>query len=221
MTFHVLLVEAVNLDQSESLLANLEEQGYEVFLTHSPEAAVEKTKTLWPNLIVFNSTHSPHNIPSLQTAIDQINLDIPYVVVGDRNHLSAKANAETILVAPGKPQQLSQGIKKAAANQKNRFIRLPDLTLDCYQYQVLHAGQAYSLTPKEFKLLYLLISNSDQILSRKTIMQEVWETDYLGDTRTLDVHIRWIREKIEKNPSRPQRLITIRGVGYRFVVNPE
>jgi two-component system phosphate regulon response regulator PhoB len=86
---------------------------------------------------------------------------------------------------------------------------------------VLHAGQAYSLTPKEFKLLYLLISNSDQILSRKTIMQEVWETDYLGDTRTLDVHIRWIREKIEKNPSRPQRLITIRGVGYRFVVNPE
>ncbi len=221
MTFHVLLVEAVNLDQSESLLANLEDQGYEVFMTHTPEATVEKTKTLWPNLIVFNSTHSPLNIPSLQAAIDQIHLDIPYVVVGDRNHLSAKANAETILVAPGKPQQLSQGIKKATANQKNRFVRLPDLTLDCYQYQVLHEGQAYSLTPKEFKLLHLLISNSDQILSRKTIMQEVWETDYLGDTRTLDVHIRWIREKIEKNPSRPQRLITIRGVGYRFVVNPE
>jgi two-component system phosphate regulon response regulator PhoB len=107
------------------------------------------------------------------------------------------------------------------ANQKNRFVRLPDLIVDRHQRQVLCQGRAHSLTPKEFRLLSLLINHSDQILSRKTIMQEVWETDYLGDTRTLDVHIRWIREKIEKNPSRPQRLITIRGVGYRFVANPE
>jgi two-component system phosphate regulon response regulator PhoB len=69
--------------------------------------------------------------------------------------------------------------------------------------------------------LYLLTSHPNQVLSRKTIMQEVWETDYLGDTRTLDVHIRWLREKIEDNPSRPQRLITIRGTGYRFILDPE
>ena len=86
---------------------------------------------------------------------------------------------------------------------------------------MLRQGQIYSLTPKEFKLLNLLVSSPDQIFSRKVIMQEVWETDYLGDTRTLDVHIRWIREKIEDNPSRPQRVITIRGVGYRFILNPE
>jgi DNA-binding response OmpR family regulator len=52
-------------------------------------------------------------------------------------------------------------------------------------------------------------------------MQEVWETDYLGDTRTLDVHIRWLREKIEENPSRPRHLITVRGVGYHFIAEPE
>jgi DNA-binding response OmpR family regulator len=60
------------------------------------------------------------------------------------------------------------------------------------------------------------MENAGEVLSRGTIMKEVWETDYLGDTRTLDVHIRWVREKLEDNPSRPQYIITVRGVGYRF-----
>ncbi|MCK6630471.1 MAG: response regulator transcription factor [Anaerolineae bacterium] len=220
MTMHVLLIENSSLDQSESLLANLTEQGYEVAVSATPEAALETTKTLWPNLIVFNSANALFNLASFQLALDQTNLNVPYVVVGDKN-LAADTNFETIVVAPGKTQQLNQGLKKAASNQKNRFVRVPGLTLDCYKHQMLRQGKIYNLTPKEFKLLYLLVSNHDQVLSRKTIMQEVWETDYLGDTRTLDVHIRWIREKIEDNPSRPQRLITIRGTGYRFILNPE
>jgi DNA-binding response OmpR family regulator len=61
-----------------------------------------------------------------------------------------------------------------------------------------------------------LMENAGEVLNRGTIMKEVWETDYLGDTRTLDVHIRWVREKLEDNPSRPQYIITVRGVGYRF-----
>ncbi len=217
---HVLLIENSSLDQSESLLANLTEQGYEVSMSATPEAALETTKTLWPNLIVFNSANTLFNLASFQRTLNQTNLNVPYVVVGDKN-LAADSDLETIVVAPGKPQQLNQGLKKAASNQKNRFVRAPGLTLDCYKHQMLRQGKIYNLTPKEFKLLYLLIGHQDQILSRRTIMQEVWETDYLGDTRTLDVHIRWLREKIEENPSRPQRLITIRGTGYRFVLNPE
>jgi DNA-binding response OmpR family regulator len=220
MTMHVLLIENNNLDQTESLLANLKDQGYQVAISDTPEAAVETTKTLWPNLIVFNSTNSFLNLATFQQAIDRMNLNIPYVVVGDKT-LAVEVGADTILVAPDKPQQLSQGLKKATSHQKNRFVRLPGLTLDCYMHQVLRNGKTYSLTPKEFKLLYLLVNNHDQVLSRKTIMLEVWETEYLGDTRTLDVHIRWIREKIEDNPSRPQRLMTIRGTGYRFILNPE
>ncbi len=221
MTVQILLVEDANLDQSKSLLTNLEDQGYQVLITHTPEAALEKTKVLWPNLIVFNSSSSLLNLPNFQAAIDQFNLKIPYVIVGDKNDLITEAGADIILVTPGKLQQLTQGIKKAMANQQDRFMRLPDFTLDCQHHQVLREGQVYDLTPKEFRLLYLLMSHPDEILSRKTIMQEVWETDYLGDTRTLDVHIRWIREKIEQNPGHPERLITIRGVGYRFVANLE
>jgi DNA-binding response OmpR family regulator len=220
VTMHVLLIENNNLDQSQSLLGNLKDQGYQVVTSYTPEAAVETTKTLWPNLIVFNSTNTPFNLASFQQAIDEMQLNIPYLVVGDKT-IAPQIGADTILVAPGKLQQLTQGLKKATATQKNRFVRLPGLTLDCYRHQVLRNAQIYSLTPKEFKLLYLLVSRPDQILSRKIIMQEVWETNYLGDTRTLDVHIRWIREKIEENPSHPQRLITIRGTGYRFILNPE
>lgn len=220
MTMHVLLIENSGLDQSESLFANLTEQGYEVAVSATPEAALETTKTLWPNLIVFNSANTLFNLVNFQVALNKTNLNVPYVVVGDKN-LVMYAGSETIVVAPGKSQQLSQGLKKAASNQKNRFVRLPGLTLDCYKHQMLRNSRIYNLTPKEFKLLHLLINHHDQILSRKTIMQEVWETDYLGDTRTLDVHIRWLREKIEDNPSRPQRLITIRGTGYRFILSPE
>lgn len=219
MTIHVLLIEDAALDQAKSLAANLEEQGFHVSTTHSPEAAVEYTKTLWPNLIIVNSAQSIF-YSALKVAIDQINLKIPFMVIGDKAP-PHQINSDTIIVSADKPQQFNQSVKKATSMQKDRFIRLPGLIIDTFQAQVLRDVQAYSLTPKEFKLLCLLVSHHDQILSRKTIMQEVWETNYLGDTRTLDVHIRWIREKIEENPSRPVRLMTIRGLGYRFVLNPE
>ena len=64
------------------------------------------------------------------------------------------------------------------------------------------------------------MEHADEALSRGTIMKEVWETDYLGDTRTLDVHIRWLREKLEDDPSHPRLIITVRGVGYRFLPQP-
>lgn len=80
------------------------------------------------------------------------------------------------------------------------------------------SGQ-YPMTPKQCALLKLLMSNQGEVVERRKIMESVWETSYLDDTRTLDVHIRWLRERIEQNPSKPIYLKTIRGVGYRFSVN--
>ena len=221
MTMRVLLIENNRLDKSKSLLSNLENQDYEVVVVHTPKAAAEKTGTLWPNLIVFNSVKSRSKLPGFQKAINKLNLNIPFVVVGDQDHLSSAANTDTIFVASDNPQQLDSEIKKATAKQKDRFIRLPELTVDCQQRQLLRHNKCYHLTPKGFRLLHLLIDHQNRDLSRKAIMKNVWETDYMGDTRTLDVHIRWLREKIEDNPSRPRRLITIRGIGYRFIKNPD
>lgn len=221
LNMHVLLVENDNLDKTKSLISNLEGQGHDVCLVHTPENATKQATVLWPNLVVFHPGHEPLDMAGFQAAIAETRLDIPHIFVGQKNQLAHEISANTILVAPDKLQQLTQSIQKATAKQKNRFLRFPDLVVDCNHLNVLRNGKSYSLTPKEFKLLHLLVTHHDEVLSRKLIMQKVWETDYMGDTRTLDVHIRWLREKIEKYPSRPRRLITIRGLGYRFIVNPD
>lgn len=218
---HVLLIETNKLEQQESLHGSLEEQGHQVWLVHTPETASKKTATVWPNLIVLNPARGQFDIAVFQKAIDKAELDIPQIVVGKRSQLDQEVDRDTILVAPNKPQQLNQSIHKATAKQRNRFLRLPSLTVDCHNHKILRDRKTYSLTPKEFRLLHLLIENRNQVSTRKKIMHAVWETDYMGDTRTLDVHIRWLREKIEKNPSRPKLLITIRGVGYRFISEVE
>lgn len=220
MTVYILLVENRGLAESESLVSDLEGQEFQVTLAHTPETAANKTKSFWPDVIVFNSA-SDIRLSNFQKAINKVNLNIPHVVIGDEDSPLKAANSDTVYAAPDNPQQLIRSVKEAAARQRERFIRFSNLVVDCQQRQVLHNEECYHLTPKTYSLLQLLIDNQDRDLSRKVIMKHVWETDYMGDTRTLDVHIRWLREKIEDDPSRPQRLITIRGVGYRFVADPE
>ena len=215
MTMHILLVENNKLSQPDSLVANLEAQDYHVTVAHTAKVAAQKTEALWPNLVIFNTANFNVKLSKLQHTINQCNLNIPYVVVGEANNQMIADN--TFFSAPGDSDQLKDTIAKATAKQKDRFIRLPDLVIDCRQRQVLRGNQQFHLTPKEFRLLQLLVEYKDRDLSRRAIMKEVWETDYMGDTRTLDVHIRWVREKIEDDPNHPRRLITIRGVGYRLI----
>ncbi len=73
-----------------------------------------------------------------------------------------------------------------------------------------------NLKPKEYELLFYLAKHKNQVLSRDQILESVWGWDYVGDSRTVDVHVRWLREKIEASPANPERIITVRGAGYRF-----
>jgi len=100
-------------------------------------------------------------------------------------------------------------------------LQARNLILDLGARCVIKDGVAAHLTFKECALLELFMTNNGELLTRKRLMKEVWDTDYLGDTRTLDVHIRWLREKIEDDPSSPIFLRTVRGVGYRFEVPKE
>ncbi|MCB0166527.1 MAG: response regulator transcription factor, partial [Anaerolineae bacterium] len=214
-TMHVLLVENDDLDPNTSLLYSLEEGGYEVCLAHTPSSAAQKILSIWPNLIVLNPAQSL-NVIDFKEVVDKTELGVPCIVVGSETHHQGMLDNGLILLDPSQVQELEQRIREAAVNQKDRFLRLPTFMLDYQKQTILRGEQHFSLTPKEFKLLKLLVSYTNQILKRKTIMKEVWETDYMGDTRTLDVHIRWLREKIEDTPSKPKYLITVRGVGYRF-----
>ena len=95
-------------------------------------------------------------------------------------------------------------------------IRIDGLTLDVANRVLFTKDDVYHLTPMECRLLAVLMRHAGQVLSRKYLMREVWRTDYCEDTRTLEVHVCWLRKKIEPDPRRPRYLRTIRGRGYQF-----
>ena len=111
---------------------------------------------------------------------------------------------------------------------KNRRVRPAleklshgDIHIDLENRWVRSNGQAGQMRPKEAKLLAVFLEHPGETLTREFLMKEVWETDYFGDTRTLEVHVCWLRKKIEKNSRRPRFLRTVRGVGYRFEFPPD
>ncbi len=91
-----------------------------------------------------------------------------------------------------------------------------DIEVDLRRRQVSRAGNELVLKPKEYELLVFLMKNRGRAFTREQLLDQVWGYDFAGDTRTVDVHVSWVRQKIEAEPSKPVRLITIRGVGYRF-----
>jgi DNA-binding response OmpR family regulator len=105
---------------------------------------------------------------------------------------------------------------KLLNHHQGSILRVDDLTFNL-QTRCVHRGDRVNrLTPKQALLLQVFMEHAGQTLTRKFLMTTVWNTDYMGDTRTLDVHVRWLREKIEDNPSQPRYLRTVRGIGYRL-----
>lgn len=123
------------------------------------------------------------------------------------NILEVKARLKAIMRRTGKP---------AAAESKSRVVQVGDLVLDCESRRVTIAGKEINLTAKEFDVLELLVFNPNKVYSRENLLYTVWGYEYPGDVRTVDVHIRRLREKIETNPSEPKYVHTKWGVGYYF-----
>ena len=108
-------------------------------------------------------------------------------------------------------------IEKLIATPRAHILQVGDIQMNCRTRLVRRGDAPYQkLTPKQAKLLETLMRHAGQVLTRRYLMKQVWQTDYMGDTRTLDVHIRWVREKIELNPSKPIYITTKRREGYRF-----
>jgi two-component system, OmpR family, response regulator RegX3 len=101
-------------------------------------------------------------------------------------------------------------------SRDNPSLVVGDVALDSDEHLVTVAGEPVSMPLKEFELLHLLLSNVGRVLPRELLIDRVWGVDYVGDTKTLDVHIKRIRAKIEPDPARPERIVTIRGLGYKY-----
>jgi DNA-binding response OmpR family regulator len=99
---------------------------------------------------------------------------------------------------------------------KPEIMEFGNLKIDMTRREITVDGEVVAFKPKEYELLTFLAQHQGQVLSREFILERVWGWDFIGDSRTVDVHVRWLREKIEPDPANPQRIITVRGAGYRF-----
>jgi two-component system OmpR family response regulator len=105
---------------------------------------------------------------------------------------------------------------ETAPSAEREVLEAGDLQVDLRRREASRGGRALSLRPKEFDLLAFFLRNRGRAFTRDQLLNQIWGYDFVGDTRTVDVHIRWLRQKTEEVPGKPSRLITVRGVGYRF-----
>lgn len=133
--------------------------------------------------------------------------------VTDEHHRLTCGN---VLQMPFTSRRVVNRVVKLLSARQQYVLRVGDLGLNLRTRCVHKGDQVKHMTPKQAQLLQVFMEHAGETLKRKFLMETVWNTDYMGDTRTLDVHVRWIREKIEDDPSHPRYLRTVRGIGYRF-----
>ncbi len=122
------------------------------------------------------------------------------------------------LKTPLKMEQTIEYLCEQATQFNGNQLEQGHIRLNIAKRLVTVKGETYRMTPKQCALLHMLMQNHKEVVTRADIMQEIWHTSFLDDTRTLDVHIRWLRERIEHTPSKPKYLVTIRGVGYMLSI---
>ncbi|GMQ78522.1 MAG: response regulator transcription factor [Anaerolineae bacterium] len=217
----VLLLEGRSAG-SKSLGPALDAEGLTVQLEHTGSSAVEWLEANTADLIIYEAS-SMRSI-GIRTCrrIRSVLPDTPIIHCRSRAQSSTRnVEADIYLVQPFTSRKLLNRIKRLlpADDLKEEIVRAGNLTYYVSKRSVDVAGQGESrLTPKLACLLEQFLIHPNEVVSRLQLMENVWNTDYIGDTRTLDVHVRWMREIIEKDPAAPVLLKTVRGMGYIFAI---
>ena len=219
---------------SDIIKFNLEKEGYEVVTAYDGEEALEKVESESPDLIILDlmlpkidglevakRVRAKHTMPIIMVTAKDSELDKVLGLELGADDYVTKPFSNRELVARVKANLRRQATLKAPAEEeKNTDIKVGDLTIHPEAYTVTKRGENINLTHREFELLHYLAQHIGQVINREHLLQTVWGYDYFGDVRTVDVTVRRLREKIEDNPSHPQRLIMRRGVGY-YLANPD
>lgn len=192
----------------------LEDKGWRVIVTSSQKRAMERVGSEQPAIIIVDATATRLAPERLCYHLRQRSPASALLLLIAAGARLPDAPCDSVLVKPFTQRQLSTRLQSLLKERAHRTLQVEGLVLDLSTRRLRGPKGEHVLTPKEFELLLLFMQNPGRVLSRRTIMEEVWHTSYLGDTRTLDVHIRWLRQKIEPDPSHPQILRTQRGVGY-------
>ncbi len=207
----------------ETLAYNLKREGYEITATGDGGEALELAREHEFDLIVLDVM-----LPTLDglsiVRILRKEQRTPIILLTARSGevdriMGLETGADDYVVKPfslGELLARVRAVLRRATPEATTRLEAGDLALDLIGRKAYRSEQEMRLSHKEFDLLAALIRNAGTALSRERLLQQVWGYDYPGDTRTVDVHIRWLREKIEDDAAEPKRIVTVRGVGYRF-----
>ena len=217
MAIRILLVEK-DVTMTDLLVPSLERKGYQVTVAHTQRQATSRIRTGCPDLLIMDVASFGQRGYKIGEAIRDQLPDIATILLLPEGHHLAGSGAEAWMTPPFTSRRLLYRVGKVVKTLPSREIRAGDLSLDPDAGLLHKGGTALHLRPKESALLALFMRNRGKVLNRREIMDKVWETDYWEDTRTLNVHICWLRAKIEDDPTAPCYLRTVRGVGYRFDV---
>ena len=228
MTDSRILVVEDDPNLLSALKYNLQKEGYEIVTAIDGAEAVESARRQKPDLIILDIM-----LPKLNgfevCRILRKEMTVPIIM------LTAKADetdkivgleigADDYITKPFSTRELTARVRAMLRRTQMMEVSVPDekrltvgdIQIDTGRHQVLLRESVLNLTPKEYDLLAFLARNKGMVFSRTQLLEKVWGYDYAGDTRTVDVHVRWLRQKIEADPGHPKHLITVRGTGYKL-----
>ena len=230
-----ILVVDDEISLQETLAYNLKKQGYQVETTGTGTEALELAREIKPDLIILDVM-----LPGLDgfevCRILRREMTTPILMLTARDDeidrvVGLEVGADDYLAKPFSMRELIARVKAMLRRvrlvreeisqaemikPKAQIMEFDNLRIDMTRREITVDAEVVAFKPKEYELLTFFGQYQGQVLSREFILERVWGWDFIGDSRTVDVHVRWLREKIETDPANPQRIITVRGAGYRF-----
>jgi len=201
-----------------SFAADLQKKGFDVVSAQNGSEAVSKLIQTNPSLVIVNAPSLRSTGIRICLSLRKKDAKVPIILIVETEKPIDNDLADTILILPFTVQKLVNRVKALMPGDGNNVISVGPIRLDLENRRVRSLGKNAKLTPRLINLLQILMDKHGEVVEREALFKKVWETNYTGDTRTLDVHISWLRRAIELDPDNPKFLKTIRGVGYRLDV---
>ena len=227
MTGQRILIVEDDLAIAAFVQTALERESFRVTVAGNGAAALERSAAEPPDLILLDLMLPDMDGLQVCQAIRRRPAYIPIIMLTAKDDevdkiVGLELDADDYITKPFKSRELIARVRAVlrlmqhAARWTSRILRCDELEIDLDGRTVMRGGQPVGLTPKEFDLLALLASHAGRVFEREALLEQVWGYDYAGESRTVDVHIQRLRQKIESDPHAPHFLVTVRNVGYKF-----
>ncbi len=218
MSVDVLCIEG-QATGNPTFTPGLEKKGFSVYKVETGKNALMYLNNAKPQVVIINAASLRSSGVRIIKSIYEANQELPIVlIVPDGNKPKNLEYVNVTLELPFTIRKLVNRIMPFMPSEHNHVLKAGPIELDIDRLLVRCQGNETHLTPRMSALLRILIENKGEIVERENLFRKVWNTEYTEDTRTLDVHISWLRKAIEENPRKPKYLNTVWGVGYRLDV---